>query len=413
MSDDVVMTDTSNDDDSKKTTTTTAASTENIEKESNNTTETEKDSSLSNETDKTKESNVDIDNNNNNKEDSQSVSKNDNSSNTTDTTTTQNEAEKRKRKRNIVLVIKRMKKIKKKEEKVEKEEKEVKDNENKEKDSKTTATTAATTTTDKDMMDIDSSSTTTTTTTTTSTSTASSSTAPKTPDNQISGDAMNTTADDHGGSGQGKILPKTLASLTQTIQDDQTPAYLVSNKEDIDITQTNLDEPRDARVIKNILKTMGVQAHDPRVVNQLLEFMFKYVYEVLQDSVAYSDHSGRSDIDISDIRLSIQSRVNFSFTQPPPREVCLFEEKNKIPLPPIPQKFGILLPPDDYCLTYPNYQVDPPKPPPPQPVQPLAPQTQRGHYNKKIPEKQIPIRLNVTQPPSIINPPINGKHQDK
>ncbi|EGC38456.1 hypothetical protein DICPUDRAFT_11902, partial [Dictyostelium purpureum] len=132
------------------------------------------------------------------------------------------------------------------------------------------------------------------------------------------------------------------------------------------ITQTNLDEPRDARVIKSILKTMGVQAHDPRVVNQLLEFMYKYVFEVLQDSIVYSEHSGKTDIDVSDVRLSIQSRVNYQITTPPPRELLssIADEKNKTPLPQIPNRFGVFLPADEYCLTSPNYQVNPPKPAP-------------------------------------------------
>eukprot|EP01132_Coremiostelium_polycephalum_P004604 gene4604-5750_t len=178
------------------------------------------------------------------------------------------------------------------------------------------------------------------------------------------------------------------------------------NNNNIDITQTNLDEPRDSRVIKSILKTMGVQNHDPRVVNQLLEFMYKYVYEVLQDSVVYSEHSGKTNIDITDVRLAIQSRVNYSFTSPPPRELLLSiaEEKNKIPLPPIPDRYGILLPPDEYCLTNSNYQVNPPKPAPPA-TQTLVGNQNKGQYNKKIAEKQIPIKLSSNLPTT------NGKHE--
>jgi len=50
-----------------------------------------------------------------------------------------------------------------------------------------------------------------------------------------------------------------------------------------------------------------------------------------------------------DVRLAIQSRVNFSFTQPPPRELLLelAQKKNNLPLPIIPDKLGVLLPEDE------------------------------------------------------------------
>ena len=55
---------------------------------------------------------------------------------------------------------------------------------------------------------------------------------------------------------------------------------------------------------------------------QLLEFQHRYVTDVLSDSKVYAEHAGKSHIDVDDVRLAIQSRVTFSFTQPPPREVC-------------------------------------------------------------------------------------------
>jgi hypothetical protein len=48
------------------------------------------------------------------------------------------------------------------------------------------------------------------------------------------------------------------------------------------------DLPRDAKVIESILKSMGVEDHEPRVLNQFLEFMHKYVADVLLDAQAYS-----------------------------------------------------------------------------------------------------------------------------
>ena len=51
-------------------------------------------------------------------------------------------------------------------------------------------------------------------------------------------------------------------------------------------------------------------------------FCAGYVSDVLEDAVVYSDHAGKNRVDVDDVRLAIQGRVNFSFTGPPPREVC-------------------------------------------------------------------------------------------
>ncbi|GBG65720.1 hypothetical protein CBR_g52315 [Chara braunii] len=117
--------------------------------------------------------------------------------------------------------------------------------------------------------------------------------------------------------------------------------------------------PRDARVVKNVLKAMGVEEYEPRVLNQFLEFMHRYITDVLTDARVYSEHASKSAIDVDDVRLAIQSRVNFSFTQPPPREVLLelAKARNSIPLPIITQSPGIPLPPEQDTLLTPNYQI--------------------------------------------------------
>ncbi|RWW24210.1 hypothetical protein BHE74_00003302 [Ensete ventricosum] len=82
-------------------------------------------------------------------------------------------------------------------------------------------------------------------------------------------------------------------------------------------------EPRDARVVKELLRSMGLGdgEYEPRVVHQFLELAYRYVVEVLSDAQIYSDHASKTAIDPDDVRLAIQSKVNFSFSQPPPREV--------------------------------------------------------------------------------------------
>lgn len=118
-------------------------------------------------------------------------------------------------------------------------------------------------------------------------------------------------------------------------------------------------KPRDAQTVEAILKTMGVESYDPRVVNQLLELLYRYVSSVLTDSRMFSEHADKSSIDLDDIKLAIRSRCNFTFTQPPPRDVTmrLVAERNVVPLPPVDQKAGIALPPAEFQLTAPSYEV--------------------------------------------------------
>ena len=42
--------------------------------------------------------------------------------------------------------------------------------------------------------------------------------------------------------------------------------------------------PKDARVMVSILKDLGIMDFEPRVVNQLLEFSYRYISTILDDS---------------------------------------------------------------------------------------------------------------------------------
>lgn len=83
------------------------------------------------------------------------------------------------------------------------------------------------------------------------------------------------------------------------------------------------DLPRDAKIVKTLLKSMGVEDYEPRVIHQFLELWYRYVVDVLTDAQVYSEHAAKAAIDCDDVKLAIQSKVNFSFSQPPPREVRL------------------------------------------------------------------------------------------
>ena len=47
-----------------------------------------------------------------------------------------------------------------------------------------------------------------------------------------------------------------------------------------------------------------------------------YITGVLEDAQVYSGHAGKKELDVSDVRLAVQTRVDHSFTTPPPRDVC-------------------------------------------------------------------------------------------
>ncbi|KAF9431491.1 Transcription initiation factor TFIID subunit 9 [Entomortierella beljakovae] len=124
--------------------------------------------------------------------------------------------------------------------------------------------------------------------------------------------------------------------------------------------------PRDAKVISLILQSLSVEDAEQKVIHQLLEFANRYTTDVFQDALLYSEHAGRTEVGLDDVKLAIQGRVNHSFTSPPPKEFLLelAEEKNKVPLPLIPEKYGIRLPHERHCLTTVNFQLIPELPPP-------------------------------------------------
>ncbi|KAF9106329.1 Transcription initiation factor TFIID subunit 9 [Mortierella sp. AM989] len=124
--------------------------------------------------------------------------------------------------------------------------------------------------------------------------------------------------------------------------------------------------PRDAKVISLILQSLSVEDAEQKVIHQLLEFAHRYTTDVFQDALLYSEHAGRTEVGLEDVKLAIQGRVNHSFTSPPPKEFLLelAEEKNKVPLPLIPEKYGIRLPHERHCLTAVNFQLIPELPPP-------------------------------------------------
>jgi transcription initiation factor TFIID subunit 9B len=63
---------------------------------------------------------------------------------------------------------------------------------------------------------------------------------------------------------------------------------------------------------------------------------------------------------IDDVRLAVGARVNYQFKPAPPKELLLdlAQERNRKPLPAVPQQYGLRLPPEKYCLTSKEWDYD-------------------------------------------------------
>ena len=126
--------------------------------------------------------------------------------------------------------------------------------------------------------------------------------------------------------------------------------------------------PRDAKIIMQILDEMGVEDYEPRVVHALLELQNRFTMDLVNEALGCAEHAGRLDrsdpnagaaITPDDVRMAIRARSALS-TGPPPREhmLQLAAARNSIPLPPgLHDARGIILPPEEFRMTAPNFQI--------------------------------------------------------
>lgn len=118
--------------------------------------------------------------------------------------------------------------------------------------------------------------------------------------------------------------------------------------------------PKEAQVMEAILKDMGITDYEPGVINQMLEFTYRYVSQILDDARFYANYSKKSkNIEMDDVKLAVHMMMEKSFTTPPPRDLLLdlARTRNANPLPAIKSQCGIRLPPDRYCLSACNYRL--------------------------------------------------------
>jgi len=126
--------------------------------------------------------------------------------------------------------------------------------------------------------------------------------------------------------------------------------------------------PRDARLISLLLSSNPlISDAQPQVLHQLLEFAHRYTQQVLSDSLVYAEHAGRpGGIQIEDVTLAIQARAGWEFGGRVPKEYLqsLADKTNSIPLPSIPETYGVRLPPSKHQLTAVDFDLVPNRPPP-------------------------------------------------
>jgi len=104
--------------------------------------------------------------------------------------------------------------------------------------------------------------------------------------------------------------------------------------------------PKDAQVIMAILKEFGINDYDPRVINQLLEFIYCEYRTILQraresfsillwwkifssghttiildDARLFANHAKKKNIDVDDVKLAIQMHAEQMSSAGPPRDV--------------------------------------------------------------------------------------------
>lgn len=129
--------------------------------------------------------------------------------------------------------------------------------------------------------------------------------------------------------------------------------------------ETKAAVPKEAQVMSAILKDMGITDYEPGVINQMLEFIYRYVSQVLDDARVFANYAKKTrTIEMDDVKLAVHMQMEKSFTTPPPRDLLLelARTRNSNPLPPIKvNQYGIRLPPDRYCLSACNYRIKPPR----------------------------------------------------
>ncbi|KAI8467849.1 MAG: transcription initiation factor IID, 31kD subunit-domain-containing protein [Monoraphidium minutum] len=120
--------------------------------------------------------------------------------------------------------------------------------------------------------------------------------------------------------------------------------------------------PSDARAVRGVLRSMGAEEAEPRVVAMLLDFVYSYAAGVLQDAEGYAEALGRGPgvVEAPELGYAMRARGGGgAFAGPPPQDLLhkIAEEVNALDLPEFPLRHGLRLPPNDQSLVAPNWEL--------------------------------------------------------
>merc|ERR1712142_703331 len=118
--------------------------------------------------------------------------------------------------------------------------------------------------------------------------------------------------------------------------------------------------PQDELAMRSILKDMGVTEYERRVVQQMLEYAYRYTTEILEEARVYSNHTKhKRGIDIDDVKLAVTNHGDRASRAPPRTDLLheLARIKNQQALPTIKPFSGPRIPPDRYCLSGVNFRA--------------------------------------------------------
>lgn len=124
--------------------------------------------------------------------------------------------------------------------------------------------------------------------------------------------------------------------------------------------------PKDARIIISIMRSLSINSYEPICVNILLEYINRYVGCLIDETLRFTSHAKREHVDIADVRLGAFMTLEQAFTPPPPQDALLelARGRQNHTIPPYRPTNGLCLPPGYRQQKHMNYKlrsVDVPK----------------------------------------------------
>mmetsp|Transcript_6281 Transcript_6281/g.9128 ORF Transcript_6281/g.9128 Transcript_6281/m.9128 type:complete len:170 (+) Transcript_6281:15-524(+) len=116
--------------------------------------------------------------------------------------------------------------------------------------------------------------------------------------------------------------------------------------------------PKAAIAAHELINSCGIQEYDPKLIQQVLEYMNTYASNLLEDAQVYHMHSEQDrDLNLDDVKLAISTREQHQYTEVPSTDnlVKLARSKNKFNIS--IEKNAVMLPPARLCVSSNNYRI--------------------------------------------------------